>query len=274
MQAESSALVMHAAFATLMSALACLAAAHAGAVPMNGLHEACYVAPDNATWRIFTQLQPAALVNVSRALPHSHTVFRIIMGAVKPPEDGDWTQGLALAQTLQQEGFFPTMSRVTAAQWAQRNLVSLISDEISFATEDHGNISFTSMSCPGYNNCPYAGGYPGHCWDRLDEYCCGDYTMDAQCVSALGPQQCCRWYDDVAICNATQTCCGGGGPGASSYAFCCGEGASCCTAQQGLDGESTCCAADTTCCEGESLGLCCQAGEVCDAANDQCVPKP
>jgi hypothetical protein len=92
---------------------------------MNGLHEACYVAPDNATWRIFTQLQPAALVNVSRALPHSHTVFRIIMGAIEPPEDGDWTQGLALAHTLQQEGFFPTMSRVTAAQWAQRNLVSL-----------------------------------------------------------------------------------------------------------------------------------------------------
>jgi hypothetical protein len=120
-------------------------------MPMNGLHEACYVAPDNATWRIFTQLQPAALVNVSRALPHSHTVFRIIMGAIEPPEDGDWTQGLALAHTLH-----------------------------------NGTSCLYERSCPGWANCPFRGGYPKNCWDGLEAYC-GYNTVFASCIPVTLP---------------------------------------------------------------------------------------
>ena len=77
--------------------------------------------------------------------------------------------------------------------------------------------------------------------------CCGNYTADPQCMNdATG--QCCQWDDSATVCNLTDSCCGAGGPGGSSLAFCCNASTFCCKSSS--VGYSTCCDKETEqCCQ-------------------------
>jgi hypothetical protein len=120
-------------------------------------------------------------------------------------------------------------------------------------------------------NCLYAGsGGSGIYCDPATSDCCGYSTMSPSCLEHDSGNKCCVWYAASKQCNSTQSCCGGLGPGASSYASCCNEGTACCTARIGYDGSSSCCGADQKCCQASSLGYCCATDEECDTAAYTC----
>jgi len=124
-------------------------------------------------------------------------------------------------------------------------------------------------AAPPVSNCPSWGSTNGPTC-TADQDCCGYGTMSPQCVDKDAGKQCCQWFKAATTCNSTQSCCGMMGPGASSYAFCCNEGSSCCQAQSATSGTSSCCPAGTTCCAGSGIGLCCGADEVCNASMNRC----
>ncbi len=103
-----------------------------------------------------------------------------------------------------------------------------------------------------------------------EEDCCGYGTMSPKCVAKNSGNQCCVHYKSATVCNATQSCCGMYGVGASSYAFCCNEGSSCCQASSSTQG-ATCCPSGTTCCRASSIGVCCAADEVCNPNMNSCT---
>ena len=122
-------------------------------------------------------------------------------------------------------------------------------------------------------NCPYAGSSGGGVTcDTATETCCGYSSMNPQCIPNGSTDKCCPWYLASTTCTATQSCCGGSGPGASSVAFCCDEGSTCCSARSPTAGPSSCCPAGSTCCAGASIGLCCAAGEECVPDSNTCRP--
>ncbi len=114
-------------------------------------------------------------------------------------------------------------------------------------------------------NCPSTGSCSLNC--TVNQQCCGSGLMDPTCFVPSSTLFCCTWYLDAALCPSEAQCCGSGGPGASSVAFCCSAGASCCS--RGAGSNSVCCAADETCC---GNNICCSdATQVC--LNNECVAK-
>jgi hypothetical protein len=113
-------------------------------------------------------------------------------------------------------------------------------------------------------NCLYKASSSGIYCDPATSDCCGYSTMFPSCMAKDSGNKCCVWYSAATQCNSTQSCCGGLGPGASSYASCCNEGTACCTARIGYDGSSSCCRGDQKCCQASTFGYCCEADEECD----------
>jgi hypothetical protein len=189
-----------------------------------------------------------------------------------------WPEGPMVAEELLRAGFFPAAnaSTITAAAWATAlnfgwadNVTFTIEAGTSMSAASH--ITFSSAVCPNWNNCMFIATNGGpHCWDGY-QYCCGDGTMEAQCVPNTSQDVCCTYFLAAGLCSSTSSCCGELGPGASSGVVCCEEGSTCCEASPSYDGTSSCCPEGTTCCSAASVGLCCAADEVCDYENDRCA---
>lgn len=95
----------------------------------------------------------------------------------------------------------------------------------------------TSTMCYSINNAYYV-----VCAENQE--CCGSGTMNPSCIDPT-TTQCCTWYLDSTTCGLDQTCCGAGGPGASSSAMCCGAGTTCCSSYDTYDMQ--CCTSSQTC---------------------------
>jgi hypothetical protein len=120
--------------------------------------------------------------------------------------------------------------------------------------------------------CTIAGGDGGAilCDSPIHE-CCGAGTMTPSCLTLNSTEKhCCVWHAAAQQCDIGQDCCGGLGPGASSYVECCEPGTTCCLAGSG-SGVSSCCRPNQICCGTFSTGLCCEAGEVCDVNGGRCI---
>jgi hypothetical protein len=251
-------------------AIACLAGAMlvaAQSSPADALHEACYADDAGNMYRIYVDAtQTTYTRTLSGGSPQSFTYEMLEMPA---PGATSWEQGKKFGNKAQNKGLFPVADgKVKSASWT-RNANTRV-DTFTFTTQHEVEVVFTSARCPGWANCPFRGGYPKHCWDGL-ETCCGYNTMFASCIPNDSGSHCCTHYLAARACNATQTCCGMLGPGASSYAFCCNEGSTCCQARSSYSGSASCCPTGTTCCAGASMGLCCGADETCDVLGSRCV---
>jgi len=98
--------------------------------------------------------------------------------------------------------------------------------------------------------------------------CCGSGTMEPSCLPLDNSKKCCQWYLASTQCNATQSCCGSLGAGASSYAFCCAASTTCCS--HGF-GSNTCCNHGAVCCGiQDSISWCCNKGHTCGTQAGQC----
>ena len=100
--------------------------------------------------------------------------------------------------------------------------------------------------------CAEAFGAPECCPSFMAPSCCGTH------------EKCCTHYAGSGCCPKEEECCGSGGPGASSYTFCCAKGKKCCG--QACCGQATCCDDDAVCCgSGGSFAWCCAQGLKCGA---------
>ena len=134
-------------------------------------------------------------------------------------------------------------------------------------------VGATSPSC----NCPFVNDMCAFNCTGKDIECCGMYSMAAQCINVT-EQHCCRWWESAIACAFDEDCCGMGGTGASSYAYCCKAGSTCCASSE--DGMSNCCLPNQICCGGRHTfnplnnAFCCDAAtEECDFPNGGCAPK-
>eukprot|EP01059_Diplonema_ambulator_P007776 TRINITY_DN1725_c0_g1_i1.p1 TRINITY_DN1725_c0_g1~~TRINITY_DN1725_c0_g1_i1.p1 ORF type:complete len:188 (+),score=12.18 TRINITY_DN1725_c0_g1_i1:182-745(+) len=101
--------------------------------------------------------------------------------------------------------------------------------------------------------------------------CCGG-GMEPMCYNATS-SQCCGWYLADGLCGVNETCCGSGGPGASSEVGCCPPNNTCCGSENSFGccpnetprccpngfGTVGCCPHNTTCCTGPLSNACCSA---------------
>jgi hypothetical protein len=237
----------------------------APADPLTRLGEACF-ARDGVVWKIavdgnrnrtdFTRATGAVIESVAAT-------------ALQLPASGtNWPEGVAFARDIQTGGMFPTSEVVNSSTWS-RNRNSR-ADIMTFRTVNGTVLTFSSVTCPDWNNCPFRTGAVKHCWDEF-ETCCGNNTMNAQCQPRQSDRQCCRWNAAAATCGVNQSCCGMFG-GGSSVAFCCEQGASCCLFQgSSTSSTSSCCPNGTTCCSTPTAGLCCAANEFCDVGAGTCI---
>jgi hypothetical protein len=234
--------------------------------PTKGLHLACYQAVgSNTIYTISAQLDG---VTVTRSDPGKQESYPAFVELTARPA---WPDGVAFAEALRADGLLPLPENVTTATWGYS--ASTRVDTLTFKDTAGNTAVFVSTACPGWNNCPYRSGIMRHCWDDL-ETCCGAGSINPQCILNDADLQCCTWEASAATCAAGSTCCGGFGPGTSSFTTCCDGDATCCPAAVPTDGAGECCPRDTTCCRGKYGGLCCASNELCDAVNDQCVPNP
>jgi hypothetical protein len=242
-----------------------LAASLVAAQSSGNLHEACYTGADGAVWRIYSD---DSGTKFSRTIGGVTTTKSTTLTLQNPPAEGQpWPQGVQAANYLISQHFFPTTKKVTSATWTHNDY--LRTDEFTFTTKAGDSIVFQTASCEGANNCPsYRGGQGPHCFLAVEE-CCGAYSMSPRCSKKGEGNQCCGWYLSSTTCNATQSCCGMMGPGASSYAFCCNGASTCCNSMYST-GTATCCPAGTTCCKASSVGICCAADEVCEPNMNSC----
>lgn len=123
-------------------------------------------------------------------------------------------------------------------------LVAAVSLCVAVAASDrtHAHIKpalSATFDCPGANP-----GYGLNCTPQGLQ-CCGDGTMDPACYDPK-KAQCCEHYMSAAVVPLTDTCCGSGGPGASSVAFGCNAQSACCGGQ--TDGMGMCCHKQDHCC--------------------------
>jgi hypothetical protein len=184
----------------------------------------------------------------------------------------DWAEGVEFAMALYHEGKWPTFSETTSASWEHDDVTR--EDTLRFNTSVFGTpvqLVFRSTDCADWNNCPGAAHTTHHCFERT-ETCCGQGTMGPKCVPKDTTDQCCTWFLASTTCKESEVCCGGMGPGASSYASCCDAGSTCCHTRSPTTGSGTCCAAGTTCCAGVTMALCCKDGETCNDGSNTCMP--
>jgi hypothetical protein len=185
-----------------------------------------------------------------------------------------WDEGVAFAATMQTRNSWLNNEPTSAATWVHE----ANSDSWMWFTTVNGvpnQFEFTTAKChpPPSPNCPSAAG-PGSGVDcNADENCCGAGGIFPRCIPKSSGDKCCTHFNGAAACAASQSCCGEFGPGASSSAFCCDAGSTCCHAQSLTQG-ATCCPAGTMCCAGSSIGFCCGFDEVCDANLNRCAPGP
>lgn len=253
--------------ASAFAALLLVAAAAVRAQTPANLHEACFTGADGTVWTMSSDDSGTTLTRTATDGTSSSETGSWLPKA--PAYGQPWTQGVNAANKLVRSHFFPTTNRITYALWTHEDYSR--ADVFNFTDSEGMIIAFQSTLCAGWNNCRGAANSPGvHCFTQFED-CCGAGTMFPQCITKGSGEQCCTWYLAAAQCNSTQSCCGMMGPGASSYAYCCNEGSSCCTARIGYDGTSSCCPAGTTCCQGGSVGLCCASDEVCEPDNNRCT---
>jgi hypothetical protein len=236
------------------------------------LHDACYTGSDGVFWEASSD---DSGTKFSRTV-NGQTTTKSMTAVPQVPAPGQpWTQGVRMANTLVHDHFFPSTKKIVSATWTHNDYYR--TDVLNFTNKDGVSYVFSTSSCPNANNCPAYGGSQGpHCFTQY-ETCCGQGSMSPKCMSNSNGDHCCGWYLSSTTCNSTQSCCGMLGPGASSYAFCCGPETTCCTARIGYDGTSSCCPAGTTCCQAASVGICCAADEVCNPNGNSCVkatPSP
>jgi hypothetical protein len=199
------------------------------------------------------------------------------------PEAGlpNWDEGVAFAAAMQTRNAWLNNEPTSKATWVHE----VNSDSWMWFTTVNGvpnQFEFTTANCqaaPATAAPPTTTPAAPNCMSALNAFgvtctanedCCGAGTMTPQCIAKGSGKQCCRHFLSATACNASQTCCGMLGVGASSFAFCCNAGSTCCQAQSGHD-VSTCCPTGTTCCQGSTVGLCCAADEVCQANMNSCV---
>jgi hypothetical protein len=187
-----------------------------------------------------------------------------------------WDEGVAFAATMQTRNSWLNNEPTSAATWVHE----ANSDSWMWFTTVNGvpnQFEFTTAKChpPPSPNCPSAAGPGSGVNCNADENCCGAGGIFPQCIPQSSGDKCCTHFNGAAACAASQSCCGEFGPGASSSAFCCDAGSTCCHAQSLTQG-ATCCPAGTMCCAGSSIGFCCGFDEVCDANLNlnRCAPGP
>lgn len=113
------------------------------------------------------------------------------------------------------------------------------------------------------SNCPYFKSDNGpNC--TSSQYCCGYSSMRPTCLDISNKTAlCCTYRIAATVCVVGDSCCGAYGFGASSYAFCCTNGTTCC--QTTYDGGSSCCASNQKCCRGFNAK--------CVEADQECPPN-
>jgi hypothetical protein len=197
------------------------------------------------------------------------------------PEAGlpNWDEGVAFAAAMQTRNAWLNNEPTSKATWVH----DVNSDSWMWFTTVNGvpnQFEFTTANCqptpttaapstPAAPNCMSVQNVFGVTC-TADEDCCGFGTMTPQCIAQGSGMHCCTHFLSATACSASQTCCGMLGVGASSFAFCCNAGSTCCQAQLVAQG-ATCCPTGTTCCRGSTVGLCCAADEVCQANMNSCV---
>jgi len=119
----------------------------------------------------------------------------------------------------------------------------------------------------GYACANYGGSQVVYC--SSGSLCCGEGQMSVSCLPADGSMQCCEHGLAAGQGSSTQTCAGSGGPGASSYVFCCNAGTFFC--EIGQFGQNQCCASGSVCCGSyDSYSYCCGAGTTCNTTTYGC----
>jgi len=254
--------------AAAVALLCCAVTAQSSA----NLHEACYTGAVGTFWKASSDDSGTTF---SRTVNGVTTTKSISQVPQVPAAGQQWTQGVQLANALEQDHFFPSTKKIVSATWEHNDYYR--TDVFNFTNKKGESFVFSTMACPNANNCPAYGGSQGpHCFTQY-ETCCGQGSMSPKCMSKSNGDHCCGWFLSSTTCNSTQGCCGMLGPGASSYAFCCAPQTTCCTARVGYDGVSVCCPTGTTCCQGASIGVCCAADEVCNSNGNTCekaTPAP
>jgi hypothetical protein len=192
------------------------------------------------------------------------------------PGTNTWDEGVGFAATMQTRNAWLNNEPTSRATWdfdAQTG-----EDTWTWWTTVNGQpvtFVFKTSNCRGGPPTPapppnclaFQSQSGATCADNQD--CCGAGTIFPQCINKGSGDHCCIHYKGAATCHSDQTCCGEYGPGASSSAFCCGAGTSCCQASSSTQG-ATCCPSGTTCCSAGSIGVCCAADEVCNPSFNRC----
>jgi hypothetical protein len=247
-------------------------------------HEACLSYAISSTghlyMHVYSDARGTTLDRWDKRLGGTSHVDTTYYVQLHPPAAGTgeiaWPEGVQLAENMRAKGrdFWVTSEPTTSATWEHAPFSR--EDIWRFNTADHdGNPTqyvFRSTLCDGWNNCPGPGpeDTSHHCFNRT-ETCCGEGTMSPKCLAKNTTDQCCKWFLSSKTCEKSQVCCGGMGPGTTSYAFCCDAGSTCCNTRGRTTGMGVCCPSGTTCCGGIVVAVCCNKAAVCDLENQACV---
>jgi hypothetical protein len=264
----------------LMIYLATLAATAVLTAADDSAHESCIAfgtsSAGSTYFHVYTDSTGTTIDRFSKWFGGTDYIDRTAYSQLNMPTGAssgevDWPEGVKFAEDMRSQRKWVSSEATTSATW--EHIARTREDVWRFNSSLFGSARqfvFSSTNCDGWNNCPGRGGTANHCFNRTEE-CCGYNTISPQCLEKSSGDKCCTWFLGAISCEASEVCCGGLGPGASSSAYCCDAGSTCCHTRSPTTGAGACCPSGTTCCAGVSVAVCCQGGQTCDATSNSCA---